>query len=212
MNNKIFSLDAETDGLWGNPFAVAAIVYEFVPEKTENVSRQLSGAETVARGGDPGYRLWVREDVRTPAKWVETKRILLRLPDSFVTNSWVKQNVLSTLEGVAVTHESYESMLSDFANFYKVNKADADCICHMGYIVEAFLFREMHRLGFIGDWDAPYPLYDVSGNLQAAGEDPTSVDEYVKKHGLSVADYGTTHNPLYDCEVAAKCYVNLKKA
>lgn len=28
MKKKIFSFDAETDGLWGNPFAVAAIVYE----------------------------------------------------------------------------------------------------------------------------------------------------------------------------------------
>ena len=44
-------------------------------------------------------------------------------------------------------------------------------------IVEAHLIREMHRLGGIGDWDAPYPLYDVSGNLQAASENPTSVDD-----------------------------------
>lgn len=209
--NKIFSFDAETDGLWGNPFAIAAIIYEFQPQKTENVGRQLSGAETVARGGDPAYRPWIREDVRTPAKWVETNRIILRLPDGVVTNDWVKENVLPTLAAVAPTHKTYEAMLAAFADFYKTHKDNADCICHMGYIVEAHLLREMHRLGFIGDWDAPYPLYDVSGNLQEAGEDPTSVDAYVKKHGLNVADYGTTHNPLYDCEVAAKAYIHLNK-
>jgi len=41
----------------------------------------------------------------------------------------------------------------------------------------------MQELGFIGDWDGPFPLIDISGNLQQVGEDPTSVDNYVKKHG-----------------------------
>ena len=167
---KIFSFDAETNGLWGQPFAVAAIVYE---------------------------------------AGTEIDRFLGRLPDSVVTEEWVVKNVLPTLAEVRPTHETYEAMLADFAAFYLAYKQDADCICHMGYIVEAHLLREMHRLGFIGDWDAPYPLYDVSGLLQAAGEDPTSVDDYAKKHGLEVADYGTTHNPLYDCEVAARAYMRL---
>jgi hypothetical protein len=168
---KLLSFDAETDGLWGTPFAVAAIVYQ-------------DGQETT--------------------------RFIARLSDDAVKNSWVAENVLPTLANVAPTHETYEAMLSDFSDFYKANKADADCICHMGYIVEAHLLREMHRLGFIGDWDAPYPLYDVSGNLQAAGENATSVDGYAKKHALEIADFGTTHNPLYDCEVAAKVYMHLQ--
>lgn len=192
---KIFSFDAETDGLWGNPFAVAAIVYELQESNPQ---------------------------------WVETARFIARLSDDVVADNWVRENVLPTLEGVPVTHpegeyvhesqwtgyceiNAYEAMLAEFAEFYKSHKADADVICHMGYIVEAHLLREMHRLGFIGDWDAPYPLLDVSGNLQAAGEDPTSVDNYAKKHGLWVADYGTTHNPLYDCEVAAKAYIRLRQ-
>lgn len=167
---KIFSFDAETDGLWGQPFAVAAIVYE----------------------GEQ-----------------ETARFIARLSDDVVVNQWVKDNVLPTLSDIAPTHDTYDAMLRDFAAFYLTYKRDADCICHMGYIVEAYLLREMHRLGFIGDWDAPYPLYDVSGNLQAAGEDATSVDAYAKKYGLQVSDYGTTHNPLYDCEVAARVYMHL---
>ncbi len=169
---KVFSFDAETDGLWGDPFAVAAIVYE---------------------NGN------------------ETARFLARLSDKAVTNSWVAENVLPTIADVAPTHETYEAMLADFAGFYNAHKTDAECVCHMGYIVEAHLLREMHRLGFIGDWDAPYPLYDVSGNLQAAGENATSVDAYVQKHGLQIGDYGTTHNPLYDCEVAARVYMHLRR-
>lgn len=169
---KIFSFDAETDGLWGNPFAIAAIVYE---------------------------------------DEIETARFLSRLPDATVTDTWAIKNVLPTLTGVEVTHADYSAMLSDFAAFYLAHKDGAEVICHMGYIVEAYLLREMHRIGVIGDWDGPYPLYDVSGNLQAAGEDPASVDAYAKKHGLEVSDYGTTHNPLHDCEVAAQVYMHLLK-
>lgn len=167
---KVFSIDAETDGLWGSPFAVAAIVYQ-------------DGQEVA--------------------------RFMACLPTSEVKNQWVIDNVLPTLAGVNPTHGYYEDMLADFAKFYMAHKQDADVVCHMGYIVEAFLFREMHRLGFIGEWAAPYPLYDVSGNLQQAGYSATSVDLYAKRHNLAISDYGTTHNPLYDCEVAAKVYMHL---
>ncbi|MCX6719271.1 MAG: hypothetical protein NTZ38_02760, partial [Candidatus Taylorbacteria bacterium] len=55
-----------------------------------------------------------------------------------------------------------------------------------------------------------YPLYDVSGNLQQAGEDATSVDKYVQKNNLSVGEFeGGTHNPLYDSAVAAAVYRHL---
>lgn len=171
---KILSFDAETDGLWGNPFAIAAIVYE---ERTN--------------------------------QWVETARFMAMLPNSVVTNQWVKDNVLPALDNVVVTHHSYESMLEDFAKFYLQHKEGADVICHMGFPVEAHLLREMHRLRFIGDWDGPYPLIDIAGNLKQVGEDPTSVDTYAAKHGLHVSYYGTTHHPLYDCEVAARVYIHL---
>ena len=212
MNKKIFSLDAETDGLWGNPFAIAAIVYEQQQVITPATTRQLSGAEMQAKYGPNEIpRDIVRVPERVETNWVETDRFIARLPNKVVTNSWVLENVMPTLESIPVTHDSYEKMLRDFADFYLTHKQDTDCICHMGYIVEAHLLREMHRLNFIGDWDAPYPLLDLSGNLQQAGEDPASVDNYAKKYNLSIENYGTTHNPLYDCEVAAKVYMHLVK-
>lgn len=73
------------------------------------------------------------------------------------------------------------------------------------------MLRDMYDRGLIGDWDGPYPLFDVSGNLQQAGEDPTSVDKYVQKDGLSVGEFeGGTHNPLYDSAVAAVAYRHLR--
>lgn len=171
MSKKIFSFDAETNGLWGQAFSIAAIVYD------EN--------------------------------GVETARFIGRCPIEGEINSWVAENVLPTMTDIPVTHESYDAMLADFAKFYLANKADAAVIAHMAFIVEVKLLRDAHDRGFIGDWDAPYPLIDVAGNLQQVGEDPTSVDSYVTKFGLEVRNFGTTHNPLYDSEVAAVVYRHL---
>jgi hypothetical protein len=166
---KIFSWDAETDGLWGQAFAIGAMVLD----------------ESAA----------------------EIARFVGRLPDMVVTNDWVKANVLPTMTGVAVTHETYDDLLRAFAKFYLANKQDAEIVVHMGYIVEAKVLRDMYERGYIEYWDGPYPLYDVSGNLQAAGADPTSVDQFAAEHGLEVGEFeGGTHNPLYDSAVAAAVY------
>ncbi len=169
---KIFSFDAETNGLWGQAFAIGALVYD------ENGN--------------------------------EIARFVGRLPDSVVTDEWVKENVLPKIQNIPVTHTDYDSLLASFADFYNANRKDADVIVHMGFIVEVKILRDLHERKLIGDWDAPYPLYDISGNLQAAGADPTSVDKYVAEHNLSVGEFeGGTHNPLYDSAVAAVVYRHL---
>ncbi len=170
MSKKIFSFDAETNGLWGQAFSIAVLVFE---------------------------------------DGVETSRFIGRCPIEGDMNPWVAENVLPTMQDIPVTHEGYDALLADFAKFYLANKADAAVIAHMGFIVEVKLLRDMHERGFIGDWDGPYPLIDIAGNLQQAGEDPTSVDKYIEKFGLQVRDFGTTHNPLYDSEVAAVVYRHL---
>ena len=167
---KIFSFDAETNGLWGQAFAIGALVYE--------------GEKEIAR-------------------------FLGRCPISEPINDWVQQNVLPVLLDVPITHRSYEELLKDFAKFYMENKENADVIVHMGYIVEAKILRDMHDLGLIGDWDGPYPLFDISGNLKQVGEDPTSVDKYAQKYGIEIRNFGSPHNPLYDCEVTARVYMHL---
>ncbi len=166
---KIFSFDAETNGLWGQAFAIGALVYD-----------------------EQGN---------------EIERFVGRLPDAEVTDAWVKENVLPKIGDIPVTHDNYDALLAAFAEFYKANKASADVVVHMGFIVEVKILRDLHERGLIGDWDAPYPLYDVSGNLQAAGADPTSVDKFAQEHGLSVGEFtGGTHNPLYDSAATAVVY------
>lgn len=168
MASKVFSFDAETNGLWGCPFSIAALVLD------------EAGAEVA--------------------------RFVGRCPIEGKTNEWVKDNVLPQLENVPVSHESYPQLLKAFAAFYMQWKQGADVIAHVALPVEAGVVRDMHDMGFIGDWDAPFPLIDVSGVLRGLGEDPLSVDSYLKKYELSVGDYATTHHPLYDSEVAAVVY------
>lgn len=171
---KLLSFDAETNGLWGQAFAIGALVYD------------ESGTEVT--------------------------RFVGRLPDSAVTDEWVKENVLPKIGNIPVSHQTYDALLASFAEFYLANKEGCDVIVHMGVPVESKLLIDMHTRGLIGDWDGPFPLLDVSGNLQQAGEDPTSVDKYVQKHNLSVGEFdGGTHNPLYDSAAAAAAYQHLRR-
>lgn len=171
---KIFSFDAETNGLWGNAFAIGVLVYD------------ESGTEIA--------------------------RFVGRCPIEGAVEKWVAENVIPKIAGLPVSHADYASLLADFAKFYLANKADADIVVHMGVPVEAKLLIDMRARGLIGDWDGPYPLHDVAGYLAQAGEDPTTCDGYVRKHGLVITGEfaGGAHNPLYDSEVATRVLMHLR--
>lgn len=183
IEKQIFSIDVESNGLWGNPIAIGAIVYD--------------------KGGN------------------EIDSFGLKLPDEFVTNNWVRENVLPNIQNMktfnmihipclfnnrADKEKTYYKFLEEFRNFYMKYKENFDVLYHMGHVVESNLFKEMKRLNLIGDFDAPYVPIEVSAYLQMAGEPADSVDKYVEKYKVLTEDYGSTHNPLYDCEVAYKSY------
>ena len=119
-------------------------------------------------------------------------------------NAWVAENVLPYIEKKN-GYKDYDDLLKAFMDWYKANKDDAEIIVHVGTPVEARLFIDAHEKGFIGDWDAPFPLVDVS----AVKEIGTSVDSYNKANGLWVPFIGSQHNALYDayaCLVAWNHY------
>lgn len=158
--NKYFSFDAETNGLWGQAFAIAAVCED--------------GSKFIGR-----------------------------CPIEGDVNPWVRDNVLPQMEGIKITHSDYKSLLSDFMKFYLQKKEDRTILVHMGLPVEAKLFLDAHEMGIIGDWDAPYPLVDIS----AIPEINTSVDSYNKNLGIEVPEMeGGTHNPLYDSYATMMAY------
>ena len=141
---------------------------------------------------------------------VEIARFLALCPIRETVDPWVLVNVLSRIEKIGLTHGDDETMLKDFAEFYITHKDGADIIAHMAIPVESTVIRDMHNLGYIGDWDAPYPLIDLAGCLKMADEDPTSVDAYATKYDIIVPKLvGGTHNPLYDSIVTALVYEHL---
>jgi hypothetical protein len=169
MKLNILSIDAETNGLWGQAFAIAAILAD---SEGEILSTFIG-----------------------------------RCPIDESINIWVAENVLPQMKGIPVNFRNYESLLKSFGEFYLANKEGAQVIVHMGLPVESRLFIDAHNFGFIGDWDAPYPLIDIS----AISEISTSVDEYCKKHNISTDPttmQGGTHNPLFDAHQAIRAWVH----
>lgn len=170
MKKKILSIDAETNGLWGKAFSIAAILYS--------------------------------------ANGFEKERFIGRCPINGEINEWVEKNVLPEMIGIPETHDSYESLIRAFCKFYLASKGDdVDIIVHMGLPVEARLFIDAREMGYIGDWDAPYPLIDIS----ALPGIETSVDNYNVRNGLTEGFIGGPHNPLHDCTAAAAAYFHWRK-
>jgi len=173
MSENIISIDAETNGLWGQPFAVALVKYN--------------------------------------AEGDEIDRATFRCPIDGVINPWVEENVIPSIDGITKTNESYDSMMQAIGSWWLKNKEGSTALWHMGHIVESHLFRELHRVDAIGDWDAPYTPIELSEILRVKGYAPDSVDNYIRDNKIVIPNIsGGTHNPLYDAIVAAKVYFDLK--
>jgi len=165
----ICSVDAESNGLHGQPFAVAAVVV-----------------------GDDGAE----------------HGFIGRCPIAGPVDPWVAANVLPVLDSFPETFPSYESLLGGFRSFLLDEAFEVPIVAHVGWPVEARLFADLYAVTEEGadPQDAsvmPYPLHDVASMLWLAGEDPTSVDGYLAKHGLLVPP-GSPHHPLYDARATER--------
>lgn len=181
-------IDAETVGLYGLPFSIAAILMNDAgieikrfTIRRELTQQEISFAEKEIYKNDKG-------------------EITFSMP------ACIEQS--NSIENVAF---SYEDMLKKFSKFYLENKENATCVWHMGNIVEAFLFRECVRLGFLEQFDGPYTPIDISNDLRIAGFAPDSVDSYVTSQSLNIQSENTSHHPLYDCQACAVAFFDLQK-
>ena len=155
-----FSVDAETNGLWGQIFAIGACV------------------------GD--------------------KIFYERCPIDGNVNTFVQENIIPVLKNMPETCANEDELLKKFAQFYMENKEGANVVTHVGFPVETGLFHKLHEKNFIGDWDAPFPIYDISTMLLMVGENPTEQEEFKQKVGIEVD--GNSHDPLYDARVTARIF------
>lgn len=168
-SGKIFSVDAEVDGLYGQAFAVAVRVYD------------ADGTLEAVFDG--------------------------RVPDRWVKDPWVKENVLPALGDMEVTHETPEALLEAFWAFWIAHKEGARVLAHCGAPVETNLFRRAVEADLAArQWGSFYPYYQEVGMLiDLLGEDGSSVDGYLTRHGLQ-KPAGVPHHPGYDSEAAYTAY------
>lgn len=177
----LFAVDAETNGLYGAPFAVAAVVVS-APAQSD-------------------------AEVAPPPTVVA--RFAARCPITGPVDPWVADHVVPALTDLAQTHDALDGMLDAFWAFWMQNRDAATCVTHVGYPVEAGLFRRcVEQDPGTRLFQGPFPLHDVATLLLGAGHDPLSVDAYLAARGLSRPP-GTPHDPRYDAEAVACAAVDL---
>ena len=185
-NTKSFiSLDCETNGLYGKPYAVAMVIY---------------------RNGIAQERLCLSCDIEEPLDgWLQQNPHLVEVEGS------EKLPYLEMMQKAAEFYK-FHSCINDNGDIVEAwgnpNHQTTPILYHCGMIVEGGFFRSLRELEMIGLFDAPMCPIEVGDFLRNIGENPLSVDSYIEKYGITKSN-GITHDPLYDCEQAAKAYLHI---
>ena len=194
---RVLSFDAETNGLYGKAFTLAAVVTDDPPRFI--LPDSLSRSSNVAQ--------WAQETMTPPTLLAS---FVARCPIEGPVNQWVADNVLPQIEDIAITHGSYAEMVEAFYRFYMGHRDEARTIVHVPYPVETTILRDM----IIADidariWHGPFPLVDVASVLLASGYAEASVDAYNASHRITIPCAAGNHHPLYDSWAAERCFRHL---
>ena len=186
MNNmRVLSIDCETNGLYGQIFAIGAKYKDFKNGEEAIYQARVSIEDEV--------NSWVQENVLPHVQNIE-------LLDKTVDDDVIGMEKL---------------LLSDFKRFYDMIKnvagSELKVIGHMVCPVEANLFIKMRKYGIMEEFEGPYPLYDVASMLfMIEDEDPTTVDGYIERWSFKKPLGLNPHNPLYDAKATLTVFKDLK--
>ncbi|MDR1300255.1 MAG: hypothetical protein LBK50_00955 [Candidatus Nomurabacteria bacterium] len=180
---RALSLDAETNGLYGQAFSIAAIVREQSGRKVAEFIGRCPIEEDVDG--------WVAENVLPQMEGItETHESYEALLGAFI--AFYKEQVLAQGE------------------WGLTPSTDVDVIVHCGVPVEARLFIDAVEMGMLGPFEGPLPLKDV-GTLPEIGSS-VDIYLRENGIELDPAEFnGGTHNPLYDSEAAFAAYAHWMK-
>ena len=179
-SNKILSLDAETNSLLWQPFAVAATVREWKKEVDSIV-----------------LRCPIEQNIDS---WVD-ENIIPNIEDIKETNTSYE----SMLQDLYKFWDNYRQKNDE--NWNPTQKQPTT-IAHMWAPVESGLLKDMLNVVW-EEFAWPYPLDEVATLLRAIWEDPTSVDSYMKKYNLKPEFDWVSHHPMYDAVVAAQVWEDI---
>lgn len=166
LDRDLIIIDVESNGLWGQPFAVASVRMT------------------------PGGRI-----LRTFA---------MRCNIDEVPDEWIVENKIEQLlEGLPKV-EDIKHLMEEFIGWYS-KENDSNTFVDTGFPVD-FRFMDLMRCNAAWQSFSPYPLYDISSILVAAGEHPNvNRMEYAKE--LIGEKCGVAHNPIWDAEVSGLCAI-----
>ncbi|MGL5713897.1 MAG: hypothetical protein ACRCX2_12815 [Paraclostridium sp.] len=133
-------------------------------------------------------------------------------------NKWVREHVLPHIPNKSIRtrnehinlYDNELDMLKDFAEWYKTNIDQYELLWHMGHCIESRLFGKLIKLGYIGEWDAPYTPIELSSIMRVNGLEPDSTSDAYKKLFNQSSPY-KSHSSLDDCREALAVYNCLVK-
>lgn len=133
-----------------------------------------------------------------------------------IENEYVISQILPQFENMKITHETKEEMLKDFAEWYldrafENGNNTIPIVGHMANVVDAKLFDDMYKLGYIGLYQSPYAPIDIADYLRIKGEAPDSVDAYITKHKIELSEDYAPNIPLKRCEAMYKTLEHLTR-
>ncbi len=184
MTKSFISIDVETNGLDGQPYAVAMVLYR----KGKAVDFLHLACPIEGEVND-----WIKKNKLevVPAAEQTTYSEMLSKAASFY-----KKYACTNDDGVVV--QKYES----------TNYNATPVLYHCGMIVEGGFFQILHNEGLLGTFERPMAPIEVADYLRMANSDPYSVDSYVAKRSIAPT-VGAVHDPMFDAIQAAKDYLHI---
>ncbi|GAF68543.1 unnamed protein product, partial [marine sediment metagenome] len=159
-------IDVESNGLWGQPFAVGAV-------------RMTSGGRVI--------------------RTFSARCNIDEVPDDWIVNNEI-EGMLEKIPKV----EDVNALMGDFIGWYS-NEGERNTFVDTGFPVDC-RFLDLMRRDTTWQSFSPYPLYDVSTIIVAAG-DPPNVDRLEYAEELIGEKQGIAHDPVWDAELSGLCAI-----
>ena len=173
LDRDLVIIDVESNGLWGQPFAVGAL-------------RMTSGGRVIH-----SFRMRCNID---------------EVPDEWVVNNEIEE-MLERFPKV----DDVGELMAEFMRWYSTEGSAGgtgrarNTFVDTGFPVDC-RFLDLMRTD--SGWQAysPYPLYDISSIIMAAGA-PPNVDRLEYAEELIGEKTGVAHDPLWDAELSGLCAI-----
>lgn len=166
LDRDLIIIDVESNGLWGQPFAVGAV-------------RMTSGGRVI-------------------------RNFAMRCNIDEVPDEWIINNEIEEMLEEFPKVDNVGELMAEFMVWYS-GEGGANTFVDTGFPVDC-RFLDIMRTSTKWQSYSPYPLYDISSIIVAAGG-PPNVDRLEYAEELIGEKKGNAHDPLWDAELSGLCAI-----